>query len=196
MQVHDAWASYGQNFRKIMIMDNKLCWNYVWTTQIIAWDILAIHREKYRGYCEGRKICATGTYLFFTALPKNSYPPVWNCGSVAKVLVGRVLTLTSATFSNKRTDQSANSCAIVPPNSRASIRALGTIQNTCVFDYNRPLKHQLRSLMFLFRDRAITKLKMLSTYGGASPTTASPTENRTCQGPWIGESTKYGCVAA
>ena len=50
--------------------------------------------------------------------------------------------------------------------------------------------------MFLFRDRAITKLKMLSTYGGASPTTASPTENRTCQGPWIGESTflatKYG----
>ncbi len=128
--------------------------------------------------------------LTYFSLPKKSYliPPVWDGGSVAKVLVGRVLTLTSATFSNWRTDQSASSCAIIPPNSRASIRALGTIKNTCVFDYNRPLKHQLRSLMFLFRDRAITKLKMLSTYGGASPTTASPTENRTCQGPWIGES--------
>lgn len=131
-----------------------------------------------------------GHLLTSFSLPKI-IPHVWNCGSVAKVLVGRVQLITSDTFSNKRTDQSASSCVIIPPNSRASIRTFGTIQNTCVFDYNRSLKHQLRSLMFLFRDRAITKLKMLSTYGGASPTTASPTENRTCQGPWIGEPTFF-----
>ena len=59
------------------------------------------------------------------------------------------------------------------------------LKNTCVFDYNKPLKHQLRSLLFLFRDRAITKLKMLSTFGGASPTTR-PSENQARQSPWIG----------
>ena len=47
MQVHDAWASliwtkfqenYDHGYAKIMY----------WTKQIIAWDILAIHRDMYR----------------------------------------------------------------------------------------------------------------------------------------------------